>query len=192
MARTRTARAFDKAADSQAETKTCDAPGCEAAGEFRAPKSRDQLNDYYWFCLEHVRAYNKAWNYYADMSETEIESEIRRSTTWDRPTWRFGARDGAAGIGRGPNPQMKDRFGVFDDEEEDAPTRRRASTANTPEAKAAQVLGLDPPFDLAALKKRYKELVKRYHPDANGGDKDAEERLKQINDAYTTLRRFLT
>ncbi len=76
--------------------RLCDHPGCEAGGEFRAPRSRLELNHYYWFCLDHVRSYNAAWNYYAGMSETEIEAEIRRDTVWQRPSWKLGQRHGPA------------------------------------------------------------------------------------------------
>ncbi len=72
--------------------RLCDHPGCDAGADFRAPRSRLELDRYYWFCLEHVRAYNSAWNYYRGMSETEIESEIRYDTVWQRPTWKLGQR----------------------------------------------------------------------------------------------------
>ncbi|MEK9662807.1 MAG: hypothetical protein VW644_13950, partial [Alphaproteobacteria bacterium] len=70
-----------------ASARTCDHPECDAAGEHRAPRSRDALRSYFWFCLDHVRKYNKAWNYYADMSDTEVEAERRKDTFWHRPTW---------------------------------------------------------------------------------------------------------
>ena len=67
--------------------QTCFNKKCCKKAEYRAPKSRSNLNDYHWFCLEHIREYNKSWNYYEGMSENEIEIEIRSSTTWERPTW---------------------------------------------------------------------------------------------------------
>src|SRR4051812_15785622 len=70
--------------------RLCDHPGCAAGGDFRAPRSRLELDRYYWFCLEHVRSYNLAWNYYAGMSQTDVEAEIRRDTVWQRPSWRLG------------------------------------------------------------------------------------------------------
>src|SRR5581483_11385072 len=76
--------------------RLCDHPGCECGGDFRAPRSRLELNHYFWFCLDHVRAYNAAWNYYAGMSEREIEAEIRRDTVWQRPSWKLGQRHGPA------------------------------------------------------------------------------------------------
>src|ERR1700732_1160584 len=78
------------AAEADAPARPCDHPGCLAGGDLRAPKSRLQLQDYYWFCLDHVRAYNSAWNYYAGMSDGEIEAEIRHDTVWQRPSWKLG------------------------------------------------------------------------------------------------------
>jgi DnaJ-domain-containing protein 1 len=120
------------------------------------------------------------------MSEAEIEAEIRNDTTWQRPSWPLGSR-------QGPFAQMRwrDPLGVFGDGEEgDGGNRqRRASAApQSPEQAALQVFDLAPPFTLVRLKARYKELVKKHHPDANGGDKAAEERLKIINQAYSTLK----
>ncbi len=68
----------------------CDIPGCTEAGAFRAPKSRSQLNDYHWFCLDHVRAYNAGWDFYKGMSPAEVEAQLRADTAWQRPTWPLG------------------------------------------------------------------------------------------------------
>ena len=135
--------------------RPCDHPGCGGSGEFRAPRSRATLDDFYWFCLDHVREYNASWNYYAGMSSAEVEAQIRHDTVWQRPTWPLGARIGTL---RGAKWRG---FGLFD---------------------------LTPPLTLAGLKMRYKELVKRHHPDVHGGDKEAEEKLKEINLAYSTLK----
>src|SRR5947207_1526901 len=94
------------AAEPLPPTRLCDHPGCDCGGDFRAPKSRLELDSYYWFCLEHVRAYNIAWNYYAGMSEPEIEAEIRRDTVWQRPSWKLGEL-------HGPGPQVRDPFGFY-------------------------------------------------------------------------------
>jgi hypothetical protein len=180
----------------EAVTRRCDATDCAEEGAFRAPKSRDRLNDYFWFCLDHVRQYNKAWNYYADMSAQDVETDIRRSTTWDRPTWPFGTRDGQQS--RSQAYRVNDPFGFMDDDDPEESARGnerrgpRGADVNTAEAKAVKLMELQPPLTMERLKRRYKELVKLHHPDANGGDKEAEERLKDINEAYATLRRFLT
>lgn len=177
----------------EAPLRPCDHPGCEAGGDFRAPRSRIDLNRYYWFCLEHVRAYNAAWNYYAGMSEREIEAELRRDTVWQRPTWKLGQRHSPSYTAR-----MRDPFGFYAGNAEANPrdgARRHNGHGNGSAAHAASaceqalaVFDIEPPFTPTRLKARYKVLVKLHHPDAHGGDKDAEEKLKIINQAYATLK----
>jgi hypothetical protein len=171
--------------DSPPPPRPCENPGCMAAGEFRAPKGRDQLTQYWWFCLEHVRAYNASWDYYKGMSAAEIEAHLRYDTTWQRPTWPF-----AAGR-RGPH-RVRDPLDVF---EEESAARARPQPPRTREdaaaRRAAATLDLEWPATAAEVRERYKALVKRHHPDANGGDKAAEERFKSVVEAYATLRASL-
>src|SRR5216683_7569235 len=182
MTRARLESPFDPSP--QPQMRMCEHPGCAAGGDFRAPRSRASLDLYYWFCLDHVREYNAAWNYYAGMSEAEIEAEIRHDTTWQRPTWPLGSRFS-------PNhaPGMRDDFGIFGDPSgETAHETPRNKRQLTPQEAALVVFEIAPPFTLVRLKARYKELVKLHHPDAHGGDKAAEEKLKVINQAYSTLK----
>ena len=67
--------------------KICDSKGCKEKGEFRAPKSRIQLNEYYFFCLSHIKEYNKSWDFYKGLSVNQIESSMREDTIWNRPSW---------------------------------------------------------------------------------------------------------
>jgi hypothetical protein len=185
---------FDPVFEAATDTpvRPCDQPGCIAGGDYRAPKSRLDLHDYYWFCLDHVRAYNSAWNYYAGMSDTEIEAEIRHDTVWQRPSWRLGDRHGP-----GYADRIRDHFGVFSGSPEGPDERRRrhgdhrrdlVRRALSAREQALAVFEIEPPFTLVSLKARYKTLVKLHHPDAHGGDKAAEEKLKIINQAYATLK----
>ena len=159
--------------------RRCSHPGCNAEGLYRAPLSRDRLHEYQWFCLDHVRDYNKAWNYFADMDEDEIEAQRRFDTVWNRPTWRVGS--GPTGF-----QNVRDDFGFFSDEEAEAPPPR--ARPNTEEEIALAQLELAHPISFEEIKARYIELVKRLHPDTNGGDPECEERLKEINQAYAKLR----
>jgi hypothetical protein len=161
--------------------RPCDHPGCAGRGDFRAPRSKSELNAFYWFCLDHVRAYNAAWNYYAGMSEAEIEAEIRSDTVWQRPTWPLGSRLGAR-----IHVNWED-YGLLDPDEPIERARERARP-RTLQEEALAVFALELPLTLPGLKARYKELVKRHHPDSHGGDKAAEERLKVINQAYSMLK----
>jgi hypothetical protein len=140
------------------------------------------LRDYHWFCLDHVRIYNLAWNYYAGMTEAEVEADIRRDTVWQRPSWPLGAA--TAGPSAFTIGDIADAFGFFT---ASADERSQAPSRNGPEAKALAVLGLTEPITVDAVKARYKQLAKRYHPDANGGDTASEAKFRDINLAYKTL-----
>ena len=181
--------------------KICDWPDCPGTGEHRAPKSRQRINDFYWFCLDHVRIYNRSWNYYEGMSDDQVEALVRSDTTWNRPTWPLGSlnekpENGAGGHRQGPADvgngfeRMSDPFGFFGEDIGNGYT----PDGNLPatERKALALLDLDYPVSVDEVKTRYKELVKRFHPDANGGDKKAVERFKLINDAYRTIIAFLS
>ncbi|HIJ38067.1 MAG TPA: J domain-containing protein [Rhodospirillaceae bacterium] len=168
--------------------RPCDHPGCAERGEFRAPKSRETLQDYWWFCLEHVRDYNSAWDYYAGLGAAEIETMLRFDTTWQRPTWPLGRMPG--GRLRLDPERVRDPFGLFDEEFWQAPPAERAPPA--PHLEAMRVMNLQEPLSLDLLRARYRELCKRHHPDANGGDKAAEERFKRIGQAYKTLMESLS
>jgi hypothetical protein len=174
------------APDPDAPGRLCDSPGCTEAGEYRAPKSRTELNQYHWFCLEHVRAYNASWDFYKGMSPGQIEQQTRLDTGWQRPTWPLGS------IGRRTfdETDLRDPLHLLST----GRIRRPQQEARVPHElrDPVQTLGLDWPVSMDALKARYKELAKRHHPDANGGDRGSEERLKLINLAYAAVRHYLT
>ena len=167
--------------DTESGTKRCAADGCVAEGVYPAPRSRHALRDYLWFCLDHVRAYNKSWNYYEGLQGAALEAEIRRATTWERPSWKFAT-------GKPAEELFDDPMGLFDTDRE-----RRAShrTLSPEERRAWKTLKMEPVNDLDQVKQQYKALAKANHPDINGGDAAAEERLKEINLAYDLIRRSL-
>lgn len=191
MTRVRAHRYRRRAADAEEAVRSCDHPGCAESGAHRAPKSRDRLNDYYWFCLDHVRAYNKAWDYFQGMDPAGIETVIRRDTVWERPTWPLGnwGLGGATDGRRIPLDEAIERaLGLAGE------SRRRESRdpqwlqLSGPEREALAELDLGTPVTLHEVKLRYKYLVKKLHPDANGNDRKAEDRLKRINAAYGRLK----
>jgi hypothetical protein len=175
----------DRQTDQQAagSMRLCEAEGCMAEAHYPAPKSRDALRDYIWFCLEHVRAYNKSWNYYEGLQGAALEAEIRRATTWERPSWKFAT-------GKPAEEMFDDPMGLFDFENRGAatPGGRQISPE---ERRAWKTLRMEPVGDLAQVKAQYKQLAKEHHPDINGGDAGAEERLKDINLAYDLIRKSL-
>jgi hypothetical protein len=175
--------AFFETSDRPVRLRLCDHPDCGQAGEFRAPKSREKLNDYYFFCLNHVREYNKAWDFFAGLSAHEIETYTRDATVWERPTWPLGRwglnekklRDKA----------FREIFGDAASETQKPPT----SPMPLAERDALSVLELSPPVDFAAIKSQYRTLVKKHHPDAHNGSRESEERFKDISLAFATLRK---
>ena len=169
--------------------RRCHTPGCAEDGVHRAPVARDRLSEYYWFCTEHVRSYNLAWDFFAGMNEQEIEFQCRFDTVWQRPSWPFGQfGERAAGhSGGGAGYRVHDSFGFFSEGPEGA-SGAGATRPQTAEQKALALLDLEEPVTFADVKARYMSLVKQLHPDANGGDTEAEERLKIVNQAYGALK----
>jgi hypothetical protein len=166
--------------------RRCEQTGCLREGLYRAPRARDQLNEYYWFCQEHVREYNKAWNYLSGMSDAEVEAMIRRDTCWQRPTWPVHGWRSSEQMLR---EQIWRSFGRRTKGTGSSDRQSKRQQQITPPAnQALLVLDLTPPVDLEVIKARYKVLVKRYHPDTNGGSRESEERLKMINLAYSILK----
>ena len=164
--------------------RLCMAEGCVCDAPYPAPRHRSDLRSYIWFCLDHVRHYNSSWNYYDGIEGAAMEEEIRRATTWERPSWKFGTGASAAVASSQP---FDDKFGFFDAEKT---IPNPAMNALSPEEKQAWALfDLSPDTDLSLVKKRYNELAKSLHPDHNKEDPKAEEKLKEINLAYSVLRK---
>jgi hypothetical protein len=140
------------------------------------------LRDFHWFCLDHVREYNAAWDFYKGMSPGEIEAEVRADTSWQRPSWPLGRLGQTSRLDEAVEAELHAfAFG---------PRPKPVPSASAPAElrESLTILGLIWPVTLEIVKAKYKELAKRHHPDANGGDKRSEETLKSINLAYATLR----
>jgi len=172
--------------------KPCDHPGCRLAGATRAPKSRQMIDEHYWFCVAHAAEYNRNWDFFAGMNEGEVRAFQAHSATGDRPTWSFEAsrrsREAAAARA-GADRNFADPLGLF------AAARRRAERAATEkrlgkiERNALADLDLDATAEGPQIRARYIELVKRCHPDSNGGDRSAEHKLQRVIKAYQSLRK---
>ncbi len=172
-------------------TKACEMYGCPHDGTFRAPKDRS-LSDHYWFCEMHITEYNRAWNFFDGMNTQEVEDHILKSMFGDRPTWRYDMPGMAEEnlrarawefYGKDENPDERASRAWQEYE-----TNQNELSRHSPEYEALSIFGLSPPMDIEAIKKRYKELAKKFHPDINQNDPKAEERLKQVNMAYTVLK----
>lgn len=166
----------------------CEMPGCKAHADHKAPKHRG-LNEYYFFCLEHVQEYNKAWNFFSGMAESEVQEHMNSSLYGDRPTWRYAGEGVAEDIlrhtawkTRGKTDQAQSK------RQRDANGAQNGVVSGSPEFEALAVMGLEPPVTLEEIKIRYKALAKKHHPDLNKGCPKSEELLKRINMAYTILK----
>ena len=177
----------------EGEERECETPGCCEAGEFRAPGRRgagfDGPGDWRWFCLEHVREFNSGYDWFEGMSADEILAAQSPVAGWARETRAF--RPDAAGV---------PRWADFDDPIDAigaraADIRKRAAGRQdfvrftSQERDALGVMGLGPQTDRHELRKRYSTLVRRYHPDRNGGDRSHEALLQRVVEAYQLLRK---
>jgi len=182
--------------DNREAVRICDHDDCTEEGEFRAPKSRlldrGGPDDYNWFCLLHIREFNKRWNFFDGMSDDEVLRYKDEDITGHRPTWQLGNRTSRPKADvRYDDPfdfQKDGGFGYAD------PKNKKRKSKATDEAfideahrMALATLNLQPGCTIPEIKKRRKELAKKFHPDIRGGDKQAEEILKNINQAYTHL-----
>jgi hypothetical protein len=173
--------------------RACDHVGCRVPATAKAPKSRDMLQEHYWFCARHAAEYNKSWDFFAGMNEAQIRAAQEARATGERPTWAFRAsadsREAASSRARG----LADAFAMFSRGRPVATpadlAAERARRIGRLERNALADLDLEADADAAAIRARYKELVKRCHPDANGGDRSAEHKLQRVIKAYKTLQK---
>lgn len=181
--------------DVRAEERRCDWASCVAPGECRAPKGPDRLRDYYWFCPRHASEYNKSWNFFAEMSEDDVREYQKASATGHRPTWSMRTNSGprarqtkwSEAAQRAWAGEFADPFDLFN--REDAAEGPRRPTLGKLEERAFDTLGFQERAAPDEVRTRYAELVKRFHPDANDGDRTSEGRLQQVIEAYKTLKR---
>jgi curved DNA-binding protein CbpA len=177
----------------RADVPCCDWKGCGNTATHRAPKGRLRENEYWRFCLEHVREYNHSYNYFAGMSDEAVTKYQKDSITGHRPTWKMGTGNRPGGADFGPRG-AHDPFNVFREfgaggswrpsSERIEPQR----TVRNAERRALHQLGLEEGADRGEIKARFKLLVKRHHPDANGGDRGSEDKLREIIQAYNYLK----
>ena len=173
--------------------RLCDKETCENKGDYKAPKSRSNLNNYYFFCLKHVTEYNKSWDFYKGLSVDQIELSIRKDTVWDRPSWPLKGNPAKV------MDQLKEflmyDYSLFEKEKEIQDFLRNKlvdENVTNEEHKSLAILELKMPISVDEIKKRYKKLVKIFHPDVNDDNKNAERKFKEITEAYKILlKKFL-
>jgi len=188
----------DEAARPKADCPRCEWPGCERPGAHRAPKGRGQEGEYWHYCLEHVREYNHGYNYFAGMGEEAVSAYQKDAVTGHRPTWRMGMRTARSAEERNTQTSFgfngaswHDPFRFFEElggSARFAPESAESRNIRNAERKAFGVLALEINASAIEIKSRFKELVKIHHPDANGGDRSTEDRLREIIQAYNYLK----
>jgi hypothetical protein len=178
--------------------RRCEAPGCREAGEFRAPgrwpHGFDGPGEWRWFCLQHVREFNAGYDWFEGMSAEEILRAQSPIAGWQTESRVFRP---TAGIGDAPRwADYADPLDAISARARGIRSRaeREARTTMTgrfsrEEAAALEIMGLGSDTDRARLRRRYSELVRRYHPDRNGGDRRHEAQLTAVVDAYQILRK---
>ena len=179
--------------------RACDHAGCRRPATARAPKSRDLMNEHYWFCQAHAAEYNRNWNFFAGMSEGEVRAfQKDEMFTGGRPTWEMKAgrmsREAASFQHRFQRGEgYRDPFNVFGRGGAQAQAHVRVEPEGPKlgklERNALAELDLESSADGAKIRARYTELVRRLHPDANGGDRAGEGRLQKVIRAYQALRK---
>ena len=179
-----------------ATQETCQREGCSAPGLYRAPMGRGNEGKYWRFCLEHVREYNASYNYFAGMTDDAVAAYQKDAVIGHRPTWRVSVNTSGRQAPRGAGteapaeaPSYADPLGLFDWVRPGQPAAEPPRRAFPARVRAAfDTLGLEETADGPTIKSRYKTLVKRFHPDANGGDRSYEGRLQDIIRAHDTLK----
>ena len=177
----------------ETDARECEAPDCAEPGEFRAPGSRapsfDGPGDWRWFCLEHVRAFNSGYDWFEGMTADEILAAQSPVAGWARETRAF--RADSAGVPRWADfDDPLDAIGARASDIRSRAAGQQAFARFTPQERdALGVMGLGPQTDRHELRKRYSSLVRRYHPDRNGGDRSHEAVLQRVVEAYQLLRK---
>ncbi|MHA6267998.1 DnaJ domain-containing protein [uncultured Aliiroseovarius sp.] len=172
----------------ETSTRVCEHGGCQEAGKYRAPRSPDHLDEFKWFCKDHVREYNLKWNFFDGSSEDEIHEQFDKDRVWERETKPFGANK--------DEQRAWARLGVDDPHQvlgENAtrnPGKSITGTRKLPptERRAIDILEAKDHWNKAEIRKAYKKLIKVLHPDMNGGDRSQEEQLQEVVWAWDQIK----
>ena len=162
----------------------CDWVNCKKIGEFKAPAEKDNSKKFRWLCKDHVKLFNSKWDYFKGMSQSEIENFLKSDITWHRPTQRFGSVDNFFNILW--NNALSDKFKIFN--EDKYINSKKIKKLSEKDKEAFIIMGLEFKDDWKTIQKKFKTLVKKFHPDKNSGNKEFEDKLKKITLAYSHLK----
>ena len=161
----------------------CDWENCCEDGKFKAPLERDNSKKFRLLCLNHIKEFNKSWNYFENMNENEIQNFIKSDLVWHKSTKSFGSSDNFFSILW--NNALDDNLNIFTNS---SFKKHKKSNFSEKDKDAFRVLDLDCSMKWEDIQKKFKSLVKKYHPDKNKGSKKYEDKLKKITLAYSQLR----
>ena len=161
----------------------CDWHNCKEIGSYKAPVEKDNSRSYRYLCLEHIKIFNKNWNYFSDMNEEQIEYFIKSDLTWHKPTKSFGSPENFFKILW--NNALDDKINILQNSEF---KEFKKSKLSEKDRHALEVLGLKYEVKWPDIQKKFKGLVKKYHPDKNRGSKKYEDILKKVTLAYSQLK----
>ena len=162
----------------------CEWDNCKETGEYKAPLEKDNSKNYRWLCKNHIKLFNKNWNYFDGMCQNEIEKFLKSDLTWHRPTQKFGSSDNFFNILC--NSALSDKFNFFK-EGENINSLNNIKLSEK-DKDAFKIMGLELNADWSIIQKKFKTLVKKFHPDKHSGSKQYEDKLKKITLAYSHLK----
>ena len=165
----------------------CEWTNCKENGDFKAPIEKDNSKHYRWLCEEHIKLFNKSWNYFDGMNQDEIENFIKSDVTWHRPTQKFGSPDNFFNILW--NNALNDKFNFF--KQENNINNLNGAKLYEKDKDAFRIMGLELNASWTIIQKQFKTLVKKFHPDKNAGNKQFEDKLKKITLAYSHLKHII-
>ncbi len=162
----------------------CEWKNCKENGKFKAPLEKDNSKNYKWLCERHIKLFNKNWNYFEGMSQREIENFVKSDLTWHRPTQKFGSSDNFFNILW--NNTLSDKFNFF--KEKKIFNNLKDRKLSEKDKDAFKIMELKYDADWSSIQKKFKTLVKKFHPDRNSGNKQFEDKLKKVTLAYSHLK----
>ena len=165
----------------------CDWKNCKEIGKYKAPSEKDNSKNFRWLCVTHIKLFNNGWDYFNGMSQNEIESFLKSDLTWHRPTQKFGSADNFFNILW--NNALDDKFKIFEKD-------KSAGFGNNQklcekDKDALRIMDLESNADWKTIQKKFKTLVKKFHPDKHSGNKQYEDKLKKITLAYSHLKMIM-
>jgi len=164
----------------------CEWKNCKEFGKFKAPAEKDNSKKFKLLCDQHIKLFNKSWNYFEGMSDNEITNFLKSDITWHRPTQKFGSPDNFFSILW--NNALNDKFKIFKDEKNKNINKVKLCKKDK---DAFNIMELNFNADYMAVQRKFKILVKKFHPDRHAGNKVYEDKLKKITMAYSHLKMIM-